>query len=374
MAKNKIFSEFLDNEYNKNEAYNEIYTELKQKEHSKKTIINSAVSLLVIVALFTTSSSIYAKKNWEKEYEDYLARQIAATKSTINTEVKDDTSENLNMDYIYQNGIGVKINSILMTEYTCQMDVDFNVADENKENFKAFEFGFAIYDENKNIYAVEERNTFGKGTFLYYEKKLCEELGIEYNAKRAIPKRLATGLRVNPISMEDGNNIIRLELISQQTLPKSKKLYVRIFNIGYTLADFSYTGDTGLEIKDAEDFTLSDNEWQFEIEIPDKFYSRNYTELKLAENIDKMDIKDITMSSEGKLSIKMNTKYSIKDIMNGMYISDDTDNTYKIFNLSNNDNIEVIFDIGKDYLDKDLYLNFELPEYNISKKIQLIYK
>lgn len=371
MPKNKIFDEYLENKYNKIETYNSIYTKIREKYKFKKRITNLVASLFIVAILATSASSIYAKKNWEKEYKEYLSRQINSAKVIASTENQNDNAENLNMDYIYHDEVGIKINSLVMRDYTCQIDIDFKIKDEYKDKYKAFEFGYAVYDENNNIYCVEERSTFNAGKFLHYEKKLCEELKIKYNPSRSIPKKITPGERLNPISVADGNNIMRLELIAKQKIPESKKLYIRIFNIGYTLADFSYTGNTGLEIKDAEDFELSDSEWQFEIEIPDRFYNKNYAELSLSENIEGVDIEKITLSSDGNLSITMNTKYSVEDIVSGSNISDEYGNIYTIFNVYDPNSIDLIFDIGENNLDKKLYFNLKIPKYNIDKKIEL---
>ncbi len=371
MPKNKIFDEYLENEYNKAETYNFICTRIREKYNFKKRIINLVASLFVVAILVTSASSIYAKKNWEKEYEEYLSRQINSAKVIESTENQNDNAENLNMDYVCHNEVGIKINSLVMKDYTCQIDIDFKIKDEYKDKYKAFEFGYAVFDEKNNIYCVEERNTFNASKFLHYEKKLCEELGIKYNPSHSIPKKITPGGRLNPISVVDGNNIMRLELIAKQKIPESKKMYIRIFNIGYTLAEFSYTGNTGLEIKDAEDFKLSDSEWQFEIDIPNRFYNKNYTELSLSENIEGVDIEKITLSSDGSLSITINTKYSIEDIVSGSNISDESGKTYTIFNVYDPNSIDLIFDIGENNLDKKLYFNLNIPKYSIDKKIEL---
>lgn len=369
--KNKIFDEYLENIYDKDTTYNLIYAKINNKHVSKKKILNIAAILFVVIVLGTGTLSIYASKNWENEYKEYQNRYITSAKATVNTEIESENMQNLNMDYIYHDGIGVKINSLLLTDYTCQIDIDFKVIDNDKKNCNAFEFGFAIYDENNNIYYIGERTKFGAGKFLYYEKKLCKELGLKYNASRAIPRHITNSISLTPISINEGNNIMRLELKSTSVLPKTKKLYVRIFDIGYALANFSHENNGGFKIIDSEDFVLSDSEWQFEIEIPEKFYDKTYIELKLAEDIENIELEKAILS-ETNLSININTKYSLTDI-HGISILDEYGNTYGIYNMSDTNGCKLIFNI-ENALDKKLYLNLNFPEHNINHKVELIKK
>ncbi len=54
-----------------------------------------------------------------------------------------------------------------------------------------------------------------------------------------------------------------------------------IFDIGYSLADYTDVDGIEFKINNPEDFPLSDSEWQFEIDVPEKFYNKNYKELML---------------------------------------------------------------------------------------------
>lgn len=373
MFKNKILNEYLDNEYDKDKIYNSIYSKIKNKSNLKRKLLNSVAIVFGITILTATTSSIYAKKNWEKEYDEYLNRYINCAKSRVNNETINGNVKNLDMDYVYIDEIGIKVNSLVITDYTCQMDISVKSKDENKKSFNAFEFGFAVYDEENNIYQVSERLKYNTGEFLHYEKKLCKELGLKYNASRGIPKKLTSGFALNPISVEDDNTIMRLELKSDEILPKTKKLYIRIFDMGYSLADISYIDEdnNNFKINDSVDFKISDSEWQFEIEIPEQFYNKTYEELKFAEDIEDFKLEEAILSNTN-LSIMIDTKYSAHYILEGVKISDEDENIYNIYKMSNNDKIKLIFNVGKNITDKRIYLNIDIPEYNIYKKIELI--
>ena len=55
------------------------------------------------------------------------------------------------MDYLMQDGIGIKINSIILTDDCLDFDITFKFNEEINVDFKNFSFGYAVYDENKNI-------------------------------------------------------------------------------------------------------------------------------------------------------------------------------------------------------------------------------
>lgn len=373
MPENKIFSQYLNNEYDKDEIFNSIYNKIRNKNIMKKRIVNLSAVMFSFIIIGISTSSIYAKKNWDKEYNEYLSRYVETANSSINIEKINGNMQNLDMDYLYQDGIGVKINSLIVNEYTCQMDIEFNILDESKKKYNAFEFGYAVYDDNNNIYIVHERSKYNNSKPLYYEKKLCQELGLKYNSSKSIPKKLIEEMKLNPISINNENITMRLELVGKETLPKSKKIYIRIFDIGYSLANFTHITETELKLLDSENFTLSNAEWQFEIQIPEEFYERNYIELKIEKDIEEFNVEKVLLSNTN-LTVIANTELSYSDIIYGVYISDENENTYlayKISNLINNKELKLIYNVGRANLNTKLYLNINIPKYNINEKIEL---
>lgn len=369
MNKNKILDNYLEKEFDSKETLSKIH--LKINKNSKVKILNSISILSVITILLGTTSVIYARRNWQKEYQEYLNRNIQTAIASSSWDKINGEIENLNMGYIYQDGIGIKIDSLLITDYTCQIDFDFKMTGEQKEN-KAFKFGFAIYDEQKNIYNVSERiKLTGSKTLKNYEKKLCQELNVKYNPKEYnMPKQFATGVSLNPISINDEKTTLRLELNAKENLPKSKKLYIRVFDVGYSLADFSDIDGTEFKIENAVDFPLSNSEWQFEIEIPEKFYDKTYMKLKLKENIENFNAENIILS-ETNLSMVIDSKYSLENIISGIKILDEDGKVYHIYKTVDGEKYKLIFNI-ENALNKKLYMDINIPEYNIDKDIELI--
>ena len=103
MIKNKVLDEYLQKEYNKNEIYDNIYSKIKI--NYKKRILNIVATLFLAIMIGTSVSVIYANRNWNKEYEEYLNRKIETAKASVNWDTISGKIENIDMEYVYQDGI-----------------------------------------------------------------------------------------------------------------------------------------------------------------------------------------------------------------------------------------------------------------------------
>lgn len=374
MDKNEIFKEYILNNYGKDNNYNSIYSKIEKKEKIRKKIVNLVAVLFTIITLGTVSTSIYAKRAWDIEYKEYQNRNINSTRTAVTDAINNNYIEDLNMDYVYQNGIGIKIDSLMITNDYYQMVVNMKLDENTKINSDTFEFGYAVFDENKNIYQVNERNTWGIKKW-QYKKYLSRELGVHYNESKAIPKILANSSAIDMISSENGNVVFQTSINSFEGLPKSKKIYIRIFDIGFTLVDGYTENDGRFIITDSEDFELSNYEWQFEIDIPEKFHNRDVIELKLAESIKGFEIEKAELSETG-FTLHLKHIYKLIDMTpDTLNISDKEGNIYhQGSGMSDDYIIKRLFDVNKNDLNKGIYLNINVPEYNISSKVELVKK
>ena len=272
MSKNKILYEYLDNTNNieKEKNYASIFNKIESKEKIKKTIFSWAMMLFAIIIMTATSTSLYAKKSWDEEYEKYKNRPINYVKSIVDTKSGEYNVNTLDTDYTYNDGIGIKIDRISISDSLCQIDIKFKIDEEGREE-NIFEFGYAIYDEN-NIYILKERIRHGFENKVNYEKKILQELGVKY--KKNKKEYLLEEESITKGLDEKNDRIVRINLISAKEFPKGDKIYIRIFDIGYVLSD-DFIANSELIINDSENFEVSNIEWQFEIEIPEDYYQNN---------------------------------------------------------------------------------------------------
>lgn len=232
---------------------------------NKRIILNVASALAVVLVLFGVSASIYAKMQWEIGFKEYQEREYATELVTVKNAEETGYTENLEMDYVVQDGIGVKLNSLLMTDKYIEITADFKFPEDMEINTETFCFGFAVYDEEKNLYAVTPRmNAYSgpKGKFDTYTPYMYKEIGIDYPGYISF---LVSSSGQHAISAENHSIKSKIELTAMDVFPESKKLYVRINDLGFTMVDVSC--DPNVE-NYTEDFDVSDAEWIFKIDIP----------------------------------------------------------------------------------------------------------
>ena len=150
---------------------------------------------------------------------------------------------------------------------------------------------------------------------------------------------------------------------SSKGFPRSKKIYIRIFDLGYTMYDVQEENGE-FKLNTSETFTISDAEWIFEIEVPDKFYERENTELQLKEAIPEVDIDKISLA-ETNLVMEFQSESMRNVIMSGMdmepgkwaevqkemlYITDGEGNRYDTTSMGTTqeeNGLKVTFDVNK---------------------------
>lgn len=178
-----------------------------------------------------------------------------------------------------QDGIGIKINSILLTDDCLDFDITFKFNEEINVDSKNFSFGYAVYDENKNIYNIQPR-LFSKNKENNKISFIYKELGLNYDTKSATAQQFSDIATQQITGVSEANRTIdfNLTLRAKDKFPQSKTIYIKIFDLGYTMSDIENENNE-LTIKNSEDFNLSKAKWNLEIEVPKKFYERNTTEL-----------------------------------------------------------------------------------------------
>ena len=341
MAK-KEFKEYVNKVFDKEENYEKIIRKEKERKDMKvtlKKIINIAAIFVIILATGAMSTAIYAKIQWNIQFKDFNNKQFVEIKGKVEEAKEDGYAEVLNTDYIKQDGVSIKVDSLLITDDCFSADIDFKFDEEVKVEPKRLEYSFAIYDENKNIYGIYPRAT---GKRDYYTPFIYKELGVKYNKNNIYTVGLSDsiGIGTRKINEKEKELVSRMDLSTgKSSFPKSKKIFIRIENIGYTMYNFQEG-----EIAESEDFTISDSKWIFEIDVPEKIYNRETYKLKLEHDIPNFKVEDIRLTETG-LTINFQNKEYTDFIMAGknmdskefqekksqkLYFIDEKENKYKI--------------------------------------------
>ena len=128
------------------------------------------------------------------------------------------------------------------------------------------------------------------------------------------------------------------------------------------------------KLESIENFQITDAQWIFEIDVPDKFYERNTIELKLQDEIPGFTLNKATLTESGMV-IKFQSKEYVTLISEGkdmpsnefskardkmFFVSDGEEKIY--FDLgggtTGEDGYKMRLNAGKKDLDKKLYINF----------------
>lgn len=373
----------LRNIFTKEENVPEQLTKTIQKTMSKReepknkiiyyTIRNVAVAMAVITLLGVATPSIYAQIKWNIEYKEFENRPVEYGMASINQAIEQGYEKNIDMEYVYHDNIGVKLDTLMITDEFFSMNLDFVFPKETKINTETFSYGYAVYDENKNVYGVLDvisnldvkEMLKGNG----YWKKLYTEENIPYNKKEIFPRTISDSTQgATVITSKEGNIIAKTSMTTPKEFPRSKKLYIRIFNIGYTMNQLSIS----------ERFELTDAEWKLEIEVPENFYQRESVELKLAEDADGFELKKLTVTETGT-SIIFKMDGFIDMVMSGrdmekeefeqkmdeaLYITNEEEKRYSYLENDNgtymNGTYKAKFDLNKSDLNQKLYLHFKM--------------
>lgn len=369
MEKKEYLTEFLQKQYSEQQNYDEILKKIKGgKDMRKRKILNIAAVLLIVIIVSVMSPNIYAQIKWRIEYKEYQQREINYGSATINQAVKD-YEQNIFMDYIYKEDIGVKINSLIITNDYFKMDVDFKIPESIEINTDTFSYGFAVYDENNKIYGVSNRITVGRGESDYW-RKLYEELDIKYDKKDVFAVQLEDSAQTGVESSTRGNIIASTAMTSNVGFPNSRKLYIRIFDIGYNLIEFN---EQKTDVIAVDDVNITDAEWNIEVEIPEEFYNRQTIELKMNEDVEGVELTKAELTETG-LTVKVKLEGLVDAVMEGrnktlddfnndinqrIHIEDEAGNVYNNINLGTTEQegeVKMKFNISKKDLEKGLIL------------------
>lgn len=312
--KNKIFENFTNDKFNKDENFKAILAKSKEAIDMKtknKKILNIAAIILITVAVTVISPKIYAEFQWNVKFNEYKKRSV----TTKQGELKSDYDEIVNMDYAIKDEIGVKVDSIALTDESFTAQINFKFPNNAKLNSETFSFGYAVYDENNRIYNITPRMHLGNiEKYDTYTKCLYKELGIKYDKKNIYDVQIADYSNSNNNSAQNFNIISEINLNTTSSFPKSKRIYIRIFDLGYNMIDKTNNY--------AENFQISDSEWIFEINIPDKFYNRKTTELKLSNEITAIEIKKFQITEKG-ITLNFKEKGITQQLLDAKELSQD---------------------------------------------------
>ena len=386
MQQNEYLTRYLKQQFDRQQNYDQILKKVKGSGYmNKKRILNIVAILLVVIIVAAMSPSIYAQIKWNIEYKEYQNREISYGSGAVDEAIKE-YEKNVAMDYVYKDNIGVKIDSIMITDDYFKMNVNFRIPEDIEINTDTFVYGFAVYDENDNIYGVSGGMFYGskndEGSD--YWKKLYKELDIKYDKKDVFAVQLNDSTSTGVVTSTRGNIITSTTMTSNKGFPKSKKLYIRIFKIGYNLIQFN---EEKTQVVATDSVILTNQEWNFDIEIPEEFYNRETINLKISNEIDGFELTKAEVTETGMvLNVKLKglveaimegREQTVQELQNAVneiiHVEDKNGDKYNNINMGtteNKDEVKLKFDISKnDFKENEFYLCIRLENNNYKLKL-----
>ncbi len=360
--KNNVYEDFSKKKFNEKENFNAIMDKINSSETNKNIKYLNVASIVIIAILISCICPvIYAKYQLHIQFKEYKNREYEVGYSTLEDVDNSGYIENINMDYIIQDNIGVKINSLLIVNDYMEVKLNFKFPEDMMIDSENFSYGFAIYDENNNIYGIIPRtNIEDSKVFTNYTKNIYKELGIKYNPLDIFAIQLNAGVEKQNISAENYNIISKIKMNGKNDFSQSKKLYVRIFDLGF----YTYTKEERIDF----DFKVSNLEWIFELDIPEKFYYENDIKMTIKDSIPEIVVNEIIVDNiRMKVVLEWNVyeHFILENDANSIHefinITDENGNIYYMTNgRSTNSVMTRYFPINKNMLNNKLFLNIKL--------------
>ena len=345
----------------------------KKKIKLWKKILWGIAVLIIILFITVISYKIYVHVDMDIRFKEFEKREAIETKGTLSYVEEDNYAKVEDTDYITQDGVGVKVDTISITDDTFNANINFKL--DKAFDYQTLGYGYAIYDENKNIYEIFSRMHLGENEkYDYNSIFLQRELGI-YNKVDIYSSYLAdrSGINIESINENEKTVVNKITIEAKDKFPQSKKIYIKLFDVGYFNMNKDENGETT-----AQNINLTDAKWQFEFDIPEEMNKRETVNLKLANEIPGLEITKMTLT-ETKLVLNFNSEEYINLINEGkdMPAGEFTSKCGEMLNITDgegkryqetgggttgNFGYKVSFDATKKDLSKKLFINFKVGD------------
>lgn len=245
---------------------------------------------------------------------------------------------------IYSNDIGCKIEKFIISDTDIYLLISYFYKN-NPIKVNGLKSNIVIYNENK------------EGICEYFPNdnmKYQSDILKKYNVNST--NYTLNQIMYNTIHQTENENTSQLFILSGETpFPRSSKLYVNIKDIGGFNKFNQYV-------------TLYDNvEWNFELDVPEKFINRTNEEYKLSE-----EIEDVTMNKIEITDTRAIINYTTEKDNIKFRIIDENGKTYNsVYSKKIGDKeFNNYYNLNKNMLTEKMYL--EVSYRDSIKKIELI--
>lgn len=298
----------------------------KHKSNSTALIMFKKVAVFILAIGIITTTTVYAK-----DIVNFITNIFTDNNRGIDTAIDNGYVQNVDMDYIICNDVGVKVDYLLMDDKNLNISFVYKYFGEEAE-VESLNFGnLLINDENNNyLCALSENDSYVTGV-----KVFGTTSKLNYGQK-----------------FIDSTTVKEQLLVTSKSFPNSKILSIQINQFIFVMNGIT---------------KHIDGNWSFSINLDNNIATRSTYEYSSTESIYVNTISTSLTDTALSIELKLNVSFdeSILYTRNAIILKDENNNVYrqiKMFsqNYDSYSTITLLYPISVyDNIDK-LYLNIKL--------------
>ena len=130
-------------------SISKIKEEKKDVTNNKKSFINKKICIAACACMVLTTGVVFAK-----DIEEYFKGLFTNTNHAIEDAVENGYLQKEDSDYVYDNNVGIKVDSLVLDELHLNISFAFETEDENIKSIRFKDFVISS-DSGRNIYESE---------------------------------------------------------------------------------------------------------------------------------------------------------------------------------------------------------------------------
>mgnify|MGYP005774577805 CR=1 FL=1 len=276
-----------------NNTIDNIFSEKNAKHKKSFNFILKRVAILVISLSVVTASTVFAK-----DIINFFTSIFTNSNEGVDTAVENGYVQNVDMDFIEDNNLGVKVDYVLMDDHNLNISFVYKYLGDNVEQITSLYYmDITIKDEKENLLYRSSRNN---------QNDTMISLSAKFTSNQQILD----------------NTTIRTSLfLTSNSFPKSEMLYISINNVS---------------LKNENEIININGNWNFSINLEDKFVYRTSYEYNCSDNKYVNNVETLLTDTSLSITLELNTAFekSIIYLYNSIILKDSNNNNYNYTKMS----------------------------------------
>ena len=249
---------------------NNIFSEKNAKHRKSFNFILKRVAILVISLSVVTASTVFAE-----DIINFFTSIFTNSNKGVDTAVENGYVQNVDMDFIEDNDLGVKVDYVLMDDHNLNISFVYKYMGDDVEQITGLNYmDITIKDEKENILCNLSQNG-----------QIDNDTTIIQNIARF----------ANNQQIIDNTTIRSSLLITSNNFPKSEMLYVSINNVS---------------LENSDKIIDIDGNWNFSINLSDKFVYRTSYKYNCSNNQYVNNVETLLTNTSLSITLELNTTFN----------------------------------------------------------------